>query len=110
MSEQNYDIKNLLTFGEVRKIRSNMSSFVELSERFKDKKIDDLSNDDFLEISKIMVKNDESDQMVAGALARCYDLTQDQLNEFSYQKAIELFSKLFNESTVIKKKSGQQYA
>lgn len=104
-----YAIKNLLNFGEVRRIRSNMSGFVSISEKFKDKKLEELSNDDFLELSKVMVKNDESDQMVANALERCYGITQDDLDKLPYEEALTLFSKLFNESTVIKKKSDQPY-
>lgn len=98
-----------MTVGEVTITRENMLSFQPMIEEYKDRMISDLSE---LELSGLMQfslkRNSEMDHHIVKTVARCYDLNQDQLNELEYLDALELFIKLYLESTTPKKKLGMQ--
>jgi len=109
INEKVFTPKRLLTFGEVRKIRSTMGEFVAFSEKLKTKSHEELTTADFDKLEKIIARNAESDQYVVDALADCYGLKQKDIDKFDYQDAVALFTNLFNESTIVKKKQGQPY-
>ena len=109
IKDKEYKPKRLLTFGEVRKIRSTMGEFVAFSEKLRTKKPEDLTTDDFDKLERIIARNAESDQYVVDALSSCYDLKQEDIDKLDYQDAVNLFTGLFNESTVVKKKQGEPY-
>lgn len=87
-----------------------MGEFMAFTEKIKNKKQSEMNVADFEKMEELMAKNQDSDQYLVDAIAECYNMTQEDIDKLDYQDAVSLFSNLFNESTVIKKKQGQQYA
>lgn len=101
-----FEIKRLLNFGEVRKVRASMSEFAEIQEKLSKEA---LNENDIKELNNIIIKSGESDQLVAALLGDCLLITQDDLDKMDYNQVVSLFGKLYTESTTIKKKSGEPY-
>src|SRR5690349_11231807 len=104
---KNYRMIDTLTFGEVSTIRKSGKHFIGLSERIKG--LGGLPEAQFAEeinkiSNEILLKSDETDDLVKEALERCYGLKSLEVKKLKYVDAAVLFSELLTHSTIPKKK------
>jgi len=111
IGEKTFTLKRRLQWGEVNEIRDAANKLMSFSEKYKDKKVEDLTQEDFAELSKKLLSSQTSEQqLMANILIKCLGYAQEQLNELDYQDAVIIFNELYTQSTTPKKKSSQPYA
>ena len=99
------EIKHKLTFGEVRKIQKNMGSLLDLNEKIKNAKEEDLQKlaDEGINAS------DEQMELVKSTIMRCFEFDESKVDSLDFLDAVVLFNEVFQSSTQIKKNSSQPY-
>lgn len=103
IADKKYDAKRRLNVAEVMQVRQKAANLIGINGR-----IASASPEELIKIQgEIMMENEAQDQLVIDILSKVLGRTPEQVTEMEYLDAVMLFSELFDESTILKKNSGQ---
>ena len=104
-NNQEYEVKQKLSFGEVRKFQKSLSGLIGLDEKIKNATPEELEKI----ATEGLKSTEEQMDIVQNTLVKCLGFTQEQLDVLSYPDAVVLFNEVFTNSTQLKKKLDQPY-
>jgi hypothetical protein len=108
--DKTYTLKNKMSFGEVTKTRKLNKDLIETAKMAKSEEA--IANMPVQEQLRLIESSDhiseEYAQLMTNVLYRCLDLSQEDLNNMEFLKSVELFGRVYQMSTEIKKKSETQ--
>jgi hypothetical protein len=105
-NDKEYEIKQKLTFGDVRKYQKSIGNLIDMQEKIKTAKDEELEK---ILTDGLKTSTEEMD-LVAHTITKCLGFTQEELDSLSFPDAVVLFNEIYTASTTIKKKLNQPYA